>query len=341
MKRHVYGMIFRFKLLLAVLLMGSCFPAFAVLKCEAQNTSTLLTFGKDVAALKVSASTPIGAVLLSRQVDFNVACSLNSLTDGAELAYFKRKELGSLLGNGLTVYVTFNGNRGSAAAPISTGTSITNRNGFIGLPSSQWQQLNLSVVIEVVKTGAAPITPITVPTTLNLFTIDSRVIGTPASYFIQGANSTSFVNDTCLVNGGASFSVPMGSVTTSSSTGFGSGVGSVSADKSFAIDLTCDTALSGAFNIMMTLNGSAVTGQATNGVLALSNDTGAASGAGIQVLHGASQLPVTFGTAWKIGSFPLSGTAINVPFIARYYQTASTITPGVANGTMTYTIDYM
>ncbi|MGX5011151.1 fimbrial protein [Enterobacter asburiae] len=341
MKRYVFRALSRFTLPIAVLLMGFCSPALADLKCEAQNTSTLLTFGKDIAALKVSASTPIGTVLLNRQVDFNVACSLSSLTGSAELAYLKRKELGSLLGNGLTVFVTFNGNRGSTAAAISTGTNITNRNGAIGLPSSQWQLLSLSVVIEVVKTGAAPATPVTVPTTLNLFTIDSRVTGTPAGYFIQGGNSTSFVNDTCLVNGGDSFNVPMGSVTTNSISGFGSGVGSVSADKSFAIDLTCDTALSGAFNVMMTLNGSPVSGQATNGVLALSSDTGAASGAGIQVLHGVSLLPVTFGTAWKIGSFPLSGTAINVPFIARYYQTSSTVTAGVANSTMTYTIDYM
>lgn len=330
-----------FNFLVSMLLLGASPSVLAGLKCEALNTATLFTFGKDVAALKVSSSTPIGTVLVSRQVDFTVACSLSSVAGSAELAYLKRKNLSALLGNGLTIYLTYNGERSSAVGTVSTGINVTNWSGAVGLPSSQWQQFSLSVLVEVVKTGATPATPTTAAHTIGLFGIDSRVIGSPATYFIQGGNSTTFTTETCQVAGDASFGVPLGSVTTAGSSGFGSGISTTSADKNFAVNLTCDAALSGAFDINMTLNGTTVAGQAANGVLALSGGGGAASGAGIQVLHGATAQPVTFGSTWKVGSFPLVGTAISVPFIARYYQTAGSVTPGVANGTMTYTVNYL
>lgn len=123
--------------------------------------------------------------------------------------------------------------------------------------------------------------------------------------------------------------VAMGDIKTSAFTGIGSNAGT----KNFAIELNCVASA----KVALKLDATGVPN--TRGVMALSPSTSppAATGVGIQLLNGIN--PVTFGIPIVITNSTPSG-AYSIPLSARYYQTQSTITPGLANGTATFTITY-
>lgn len=64
---------------------------------------------------------------------------------------------------------------------------------------------------------------------------------------------------------------------------------------------------------------------------------GIATGVGIQLLGGDAQ-PVRFGKGMQVG--PMKNGSYDVPYTARYYQTAARIRPGRADGTATFTLEY-
>lgn len=83
---------------------------------------------------------------------------------------------------------------------------------------------------------------------------------------------------------------------------------------------------------------------AANGIMAIdSTVAGAASGVGIQIGWGnSSQTPTPFNFAAEQSMLlPKDGSpTIRVPLAARYIQTATSPTPGKANGKVTFTINY-
>jgi type 1 fimbria pilin len=71
--------------------------------------------------------------------------------------------------------------------------------------------------------------------------------------------------------------------------------------------------------------------------------SGAATGVGIQIGWGdSSQAPTLFNLASEQALvLPKDGSpTIRVPLAARYIQTAASPTPGLANGKVTFTINY-
>ncbi|ALX93599.1 oxidoreductase [Serratia fonticola] len=82
----------------------------------------------------------------------------------------------------------------------------------------------------------------------------------------------------------------------------------------------------------------------TNGVMAIDTTRpDAASGVGIQIGWGdSSQMPTPFDFALeKTVTLPKDGSrTIRIPLSARYIQTAANPTPGLANGKVTFTINY-
>ncbi|QGH63927.1 fimbrial protein [Serratia proteamaculans] len=315
----------------------------AELKCaNGDGSATLVDLASSV---KVTPGTPIGTTLFSQTfTGIKAKCSTSTLRETAT-AYFVRPNLSTVLGNGLTLFVTYNGNRNSTAANISTGVTVTNNSAFLGLPSSSWQDVPLGpITLEIVKTGATGTAASgTVSANLTIANVGSTLkTSDKAGYFLRGANTIGYLAETCTVPSPASFEVPLGSTGVNGSSGFGSGVGSTSAAKDFAIALSCDTAVSGAFKVMMQLDGTPVSGLAGQGVLALTNAGagGVAGGVGVQVLLASTSTPVTLAKPWQVGSYPTSSSLINVPFSARYYQTAATVTPGTADSSMTYTLSY-
>lgn len=129
-----------------------------------------------------------------------------------------------------------------------------------------------------------------------------------------------------------SINVPLGDVKRTTFTG----VGSTSTAQSFTVPLVCSRAT----KVSMTLSPSASGAyNASTGIINLDTPTSgkSATGIGIQLLY--SSAAKALNTSFSVGSVTAAGN-LNVPLSARYYQTATTVTAGQANGTATFTMTY-
>jgi len=78
-----------------------------------------------------------------------------------------------------------------------------------------------------------------------------------------------------------------------------------------------------------------------NGIMGLKDGSGSASGVGIQLAYGASSpRPVQFSREIKVPLSPATPTSFTIPLQARYIQTEPTVTPGAADATVTFNINY-
>ncbi|WP_257624544.1 fimbrial protein [Variovorax boronicumulans] len=147
------------------------------------------------------------------------------------------------------------------------------------------------------------------------------------------AKGTTLVAESCAVDlGSRNIPVQFGKV---SQTEF-RGLGTSAAERSFNIQLNCRIRPGGLNTVMLRMDAQTDT-PATPGVLSLTAGTGTARGVGIQILDG-SKVPVKFGETADVG--PAKNGSYVLPYTARYYQTATTVTAGQANGTATFTLDY-
>ena len=113
-----------------------------------------------------------------------------------------------------------------------------------------------------------------------------------------------------------------------------SGVGRAFKPKAFSVGLNCEAGT----RISVTMNGAKNTDTSANGVLQLTNagSPDVATGVGIQVLYNSTPLVLDNTLALKTSA----GGQENLTFTAQYYQTASKVTGGAANSTMTLNITY-
>ncbi|ADP19324.1 fimbrial family protein 1 [Achromobacter xylosoxidans A8] len=115
-----------------------------------------------------------------------------------------------------------------------------------------------------------------------------------------------------------------------------SSVGSTAAEQRFSIKLSCWKVEPELNSVYLRMDATADASGAP-GVIALTSNTNAATGVGIQILDKDRQ-PVAYRQSALVG---VSKDGVyDVPFYARYYQTASQVTAGVANGTATFTLEY-
>lgn len=331
-------------LLMFMFLFGFNANVYAGLICRAADgRNILLSLGVDTPAIKVTPGIPIGTVLFSKTYDFTTSCSLNKATDKATLIYFKRKDLTKSLGYGLTLNISFKNNNGNTTQSISSGQSIQDYAAIGGgSTSSYWPKSTFSVDVQIIKTSNST-QPAAIANSVELFTMGgaSAYAVDSATFTMQNPNSVVYTTETCKIKGPASFTVTLDKTTINKTSGFGSGVGSNSKSKGFNISLLCDTEIMSAFKIMLQLDGASPQGGGVSGLLSLSPNTDNAQGVALQILFGGTENPVKLGTPWQIGSFPVSGSEISIPFSVRYYQTQGNVTPGTANSTMVYTISYI
>lgn len=164
-----------------------------------------------------------------------------------------------------------------------------------------------------------------------------HVTGNPAQqWFTANINSVRILAPTCQITTATkNQTVSLGEVRMNRF----SGVGSTAAEKTFNIGVTCDMSEKQQGNaVSLILEGSADPSNKP-GVLQLSSDADkVAVGVGIQILDGKTNTPVKFGEPVAIGN-SAAGT-IDMPFKARYYQTAKDIIPGQADGMVTLTLSY-
>jgi type 1 fimbria pilin len=113
------------------------------------------------------------------------------------------------------------------------------------------------------------------------------------------------------------------------------GKGSTAGTTAFSIALTCLAAGQSPESMSITFT-AAGTASGITGVL--TPTSGSATGVGVRLLQSDYQTPVTFGTAISEGT-PASGS-LNLPFVAQYYQTATTVAAGSLTASATFTLTY-
>ncbi|WP_080406586.1 fimbrial protein [Burkholderia ubonensis] len=116
-----------------------------------------------------------------------------------------------------------------------------------------------------------------------------------------------------------------------------SGPSSTAGDRSFDIQLNSCPPGRNAIYYQFDATTQIVPG-AGNSVVQL-NGSSSASGIGLQLLD-ASGNPVPFGAASKFSGYSGQSGSYTMPFRARYYQIAPTVTPGTANTAITITMSY-
>lgn len=134
--------------------------------------------------------------------------------------------------------------------------------------------------------------------------------------------------------GATTTDVMMGNVNKSAFTGVGSTAGGSASATKFTIQLKdCPETLTKA---TVKFDGIAYAGD--NTVLALTDETGVATGVGIQLSDSKGVLPLfTESTAYTLDTETGTNT---LDFYARYIQKAATVTAGPANSVTTLTINY-
>lgn len=78
------------------------------------------------------------------------------------------------------------------------------------------------------------------------------------------------------------------------------------------------------------------------GIMKIKTTNNSAQGLGIQIARGTTAVSQAFSFSKNEVFFPgnSAGSNISLNFVARYYQTEDKVTPGAADGSMTYTINY-
>jgi Fimbrial protein. len=123
---------------------------------------------------------------------------------------------------------------------------------------------------------------------------------------------------------------------TGCSTGYGTASGGMSYDTGIN---TPAIITQNAINVTLTPSSDFI--DAANGIFKLSADS-TATGVGIQVAQTIFGSPVNidFTANTQMSRVDPSSSTVNLSFLARYVQTDATVTPGTANGILTYTINY-
>lgn len=187
-------------------------------------------------------------------------------------------------------------------------------------------------IVELIKTA-----PTTGSGPLVAGQYSSYYLGSDPSHpilttWVEGEGIT-IVSPSCSVDAGSkNIAVNFGNVSQSSF----NGVGSTAAERDFTISLQCQQSPGSVF---VRLDATADP-SGSPGVLQVTQGSQAAKGVGIQLLDARSNQPVNYGGNISAGSSPSGPSTLQVPFKARYYQTGSTLSPGVADGIATFTIQY-
>lgn len=302
----------------------------------------------DMAALglNVSAAVPVGTVLYEGSVTVPLKCSKDNIlqldpTQYVGEVYFKRRAIPeNALGYGLTIYTGYGGEMSAEAASIPTGIKVTGYAINGGASLNDYTDVTLTVPYQIVRTSLSMEPPKGVRNYVYVFDVGSQVAGTDQPFTFTNIKKVATVKDeTCAIAGEVNQNVPLGTYSTSTSSGLGSGIGETSKLVPFNIQLNCESLLSGTFDVKMQFDEiGAVSGLSDLGVVAL-NSTSTASGVGVQILNENEQ-PVPLAVPFTVASYPLSAALVTVPLYARYYQTATTVSPGSANAVATYTISY-
>jgi len=203
---------------------------------------------------------------------------------------------------------------------------------FTGAASAYFEA-GTQFMVELIKT--APVTgngPLAQGTYTRYFGDDGKSTLTTQLLGI----GTTIITPSCTVDAGSrNIPVQFGKVPLNSFGGRGSPAANY--DHNFNITLNCSAGANMRNTVYLRMD---ATQDPSNqpGVLQITQGgTNVASGVGIQILDN-NAAPVTFGDDALVGQSK-DGSYV-LPYTARYFQTGNQVTPGRADGTATFTLDY-
>ncbi|MGT8856205.1 fimbrial protein [Enterobacter sp. 186315] len=312
-----------------VLMVSGTEASLAATSCVTVTKYPVISFS---GAVQVSPSAAIGSAIATGQT----LTTLNSNLQGGSITYFLFAGTPvsgvtysvngaavfptNLAGVGISVWADNN-------IPKSTALSISKPDG-VG-----YVTMNYNIYYALVKTANVTSSGTVNSVVFNQLINDCLVSGMLDNYAINiavtGAPTVSI--KACTVDNPA-INVPLG---TTKNTAF-TGIGSTANTQTFTVSLTCSQAASAKITLSP---GSSGAFNAASGVINLDPSTTGtvATGVGIQLLYNNAAAPLN--SAISVGSLTAAGN-LTVPLSARYYQTATKVTGGVANGTATFTMTY-
>ena len=317
--------------MLVVIALGMS-SAGALARCKIDSGVNTFVFNLDMGTVVISPDLAVGSVIASKRFtrvssDTRVGSCKNGGT--AKYQVLQGTPVPGLPGvfstgvKGIGIRLTFNPGD-SAAFAFPGEVRYSGDVVVVLLPSSYYD-------VELIKTE-----PTTGSGSLTSGEVGRSVFDTDAKPFTSifiPANGITIVTPSCTVDTGSrNIVVQLGKVRTNSFTGVGSTAGS----RPFDIKLNCSAGVAANNNVFLRMDATPdPSGQ--QGVLQVTQGAGAATGVGIQVLDGNST-GVRFGEDALVG--PSKDGSYVVPFTARYFQTAPTVTAGPANGMATFSLNY-
>jgi len=115
------------------------------------------------------------------------------------------------------------------------------------------------------------------------------------------------------------------------------GRGTTTAERNFNIKLNCKAGQNAQNTIYLRMDATQDPAGDAGVLRVTQGPTGIATGVGIQVIDG-QKVPVKYGEEALVG--PSKDGDYVLPYTARYFQTGNSVTPGRADGTATFTLEY-
>ncbi|PSS47271.1 fimbrial protein [Enterobacter sp. FS01] len=335
----LFSLIKRFLLLCGLLAGLSIVPPAAFAAYTGCVSSPAIPAVVTLGSVAVDATIPVGDIIPGTERNFNFAgncASVSSVPQGSIIIacyYGTGSEVPgmpgvyntSVSGIGITL-------KNSSGNPVTGGGFYCDtRNTALGyISNSSEKTYSISMTLALVKTSATVGTGslVQAQTIFGIGIYNTGYgIGSNTDSSISYAGTINYRAISCAVS--TVIPVPLPKIPVSDF----NGIGSTSGDKNYTVPVTCDSPAN--VSVYMTSSGYL---SKSDGVLALTSGSGNAGGIGIQVLYNGS--PVAFDSFFNVGSIVNAGGTLNIPFVARYYQAGSPVTPGVANATATITMAY-
>ncbi|ELY2907390.1 type 1 fimbrial protein [Cronobacter dublinensis] len=302
---------------------------------KAACTAPMMPYNISVSSIAVSSTLPVGSAIpgSDETVNINGSCPNDAAGSviiacyygsGSEVAGMPGVYNTGVAGIGISL-VNDKGQR-----VIGGGAACDTRNTPLGYLSSDGEKtFNFNVTLALVKTattiGSGSLQQS--QTKFGVGVYQHSGIGQPNEIAYSG--NIIYKAVTCSVDP-KSLYITLGNVSASTFTGIGSGSGWYN----FAVNATCNDPVTVGVKVS-SANGYASTQPS---VMKLTPENGVASGIGVQIQTDGEN--TDFDHYVSAGTIPVANATLRIPFAVQYYQTAATVTPGVANSIATITVAY-
>ncbi|MBB1599756.1 fimbrial protein [Variovorax sp. UMC13] len=242
---------------------------------------------------------------------------------------------GAPIESGSRIYTTGVAGVGIRLSTVLTGTTTYPFRSVFRQSSGVYLRAGDKYTVELIKTAAVTGNgPLATGTYTQIYGDGDSVSMLTA---VLTGTGTTVITPSCTVDAGSrNIPVNFGQVATTRFSGRSSTAGA----RDFNIRLNCSAGQNAQNTVQIKMDATADPAN-VDGVLRLTQaaaGTNTAVGVGIQIVDASTKVAVKFGDTVDVG--PSKDGSYVLPYTARYYQTGDTVTPGQANGTATFTLDY-